>query len=100
MLRRTLLAAAVSPALLAGAGSAFAQAVVIETPAPDVYVVPTSPPAHTYYYRYEAAPPPPPVVRYYRYDPDEEVVVVRPRVRAACGPSAYWDGRACVYARW
>ena len=102
MLRRTLLAAAVAPALLAGNGTAFAQAVVVETPPPGVYV-PAAPRAPTYYYYgYNYAPPPPPVVRYYRYDPDpdEEVVVVRPRARAACGPNAYWDGRGCVYARW
>jgi hypothetical protein len=99
MLHRTLLAGAVAPVLLAGSGTAFAQAVVVETP-PPAYVVPAAPPT-PYYYEYYAAPAPPPVIRYYRYDavPDEEVVVVRPRPRV-CGPGSYWTGDGCVYAQW
>jgi hypothetical protein len=101
MMRKTLLAGAMAPALLAGTDYASAQAVVIEGPPAAAYVVPAAPPA-TYYYQYYAAPPPAPVVRYYRYDvPDDydEVVVVRPRVRA-CGPGYRWTGDGCAYARW
>jgi hypothetical protein len=103
MMRPTLLAAVVAPALLAGTGTAFAQDVIVEAP-PTAYVVPSVPaPPASYYYEYYAPPPPPSrVIRYYyRYnaDPDEEVVVVRPRTRG-CGPNAYWNGQGCVYARW
>jgi|RhiMetdeSRZDD1v2_1073273.scaffolds.fasta_scaffold1830884_1 hypothetical protein len=102
MMRKTLLAGAMAPALLAGTHYASAQAVVIEGPPPAAYVVPAAPPPPTYYYQYYAAPPPAPVIRYYRYDvPDDydEVVVVRPRVRA-CGPGYRWTGDGCAYARW
>ena len=100
MLRRTLLACAVAPTLLAGTGTAFAQAVVVEIP-PPAYIVPAAPPAPTYYYEYYEAPPPPSrVIRYYRYvEPEEDVVVVRPRARV-CAPGHYWNGEGCVYARW
>ncbi|MBO0766433.1 MAG: hypothetical protein J2P50_17845 [Hyphomicrobiaceae bacterium] len=98
MLHRTLLAGAVVAALLAGNGTAFAQAVV-ETP-PTPYVVPAAPPV-PYDDDYDAGPPSSPVFRDYPYDaiPDEEVVVVGPRPRV-CGPGSYWTGDGCVYAPW
>jgi hypothetical protein len=103
MMRRTLSVGSVAAALLAGTGTAFAQAVVVEPP-PAVYIVPAvpaAPPAAYYHEPYDNPPPPRRVYRYYRYYPypGEDVVVVRPRVRV-CGPNAYWDGESCVYARW
>lgn len=106
MIRRMLSTGTVVAALLAGTGTAFAQAVVVEPPSavyvvPAVPAVPAAPPAAYYYEPYDDPPPPRRVFRYYRYYayPGEEVVVVRPRART-CGPNGYWDGESCVYTRW
>jgi hypothetical protein len=100
-MRRMLSAGTLAAALLAGTGTAFAQAVVVEPPPAIcvVPVVPAAPPAARCYEPYDDPLPPPRAIRYCRtyIYPGEEAAVTRPRART-CGLSGYWDGERCVYA--
>ena len=97
-MRRFMLAAAATGAVLvAGYGTAAAQVVIETTPA-DVYVAPS----YSYdadYYTYRSRPRVYGYTRYFR-DVDEDDVVVRPRYRGGCGAFHYWDGFSCVSKRY
>ena len=96
-MRRLMLAAAATGAVLVATyGTANAQ-LVIETPPADVYV--GTPYAYdSGYYTTRRGPRVYGYTREYRHD-DDDTIGTRPNGPGGCGTYYYWNGERCVDAR-